>query len=139
MIDRVTSMDTRGGVWGLGLVVAEKDLTPEDWYFACHFKDDPVMPGTLLAEGGVQVLQLYMLYCGMQAVVKDARFQPIRGLRQRVRCRKEVNGRHEKVVYRLEVKEAALLPEPYAIADLEILVDLARRLGLTGPLVISNK
>ena len=38
MIDRVRSIDLNGGIWGLGLVIAEKALTPDAWYFVCHFK-----------------------------------------------------------------------------------------------------
>ena len=54
MSDRVVSVEPHGGAYGLGYIVAEKDLAPDDWYFPCHFKDDPVMAGSLMAEGGVQ-------------------------------------------------------------------------------------
>ena len=47
MVDRVTGLSTEGGAHGKGHVVAEFDIHPELWFFACHFPGDPVMPGCL--------------------------------------------------------------------------------------------
>ena len=123
MFDRVTEVDPQGGPWGLGLIIAEKDLRLNDWYFPCHFKDDAVLAGSLQAEGGAQLLQFFMLYLGMHGLVKDARFQPIEGLPQKVRCRKQVTPVNTRLTYRMEVKEISLLPEPQVMADVEILTE----------------
>ncbi|MGH2518230.1 MAG: beta-ketoacyl synthase N-terminal-like domain-containing protein, partial [Chloroflexota bacterium] len=123
MFDRVTSMQPEGGSWGLGALVAEKDLAPDDWYFPCHFKDDEVLAGSLMAEGCVQLLQLYMLSLGCHTLTRRGRFQPIKGLRQVVRCRGQVTPWHPRMTYKLEVKEVGLAPEPWAIANVEIWVD----------------
>jgi 3-hydroxyacyl-[acyl-carrier protein] dehydratase / trans-2-decenoyl-[acyl-carrier protein] isomerase len=32
-------------------VVAEFDITPDLWFFACHFPGNPVMPGCLMLDG----------------------------------------------------------------------------------------
>ena len=58
MVDRIAEVDPHGGAWGLGLIVSEKDLRPDDWYFPCHFKDDEVMAGSLVAEGCSQLLAI---------------------------------------------------------------------------------
>ena len=123
MLDRVTEVNPAGGPWGLGLIIAEKDLRATDWYFPCHFKDDEVLAGSLQAEGGGQLLQFFMLYLGMHGLVKDARFQPIAGLPQKVRCRKQVTPKNTKLTYRMEIKEISLLPEPRVISDVEILTE----------------
>lgn len=124
MIDRITSADLTGGAFGLGLVIAEKDLHPDDWYFPCHFRDDEVLAGSLQAEGGGNLLRFFMLMLGLQRMTKDARYQPIFDLPQKVRCRKEVvPNRDTKLIYKLEVKEIGLVPNPYVIADLEIISD----------------
>jgi len=123
MLDRITEVDPEGGPWGLGLITAEKDLHPDDWYFPCHFKDDEVLAGSLQAEGGGQLLQFFMLYLGMHGLVKDARFQPIEGLPQKVRCRKQVTPKNTKLTYRMEIKEISLLPEPRVLSDVEILTE----------------
>ncbi|MCK5568328.1 MAG: 3-hydroxyacyl-[acyl-carrier-protein] dehydratase FabA, partial [Spirochaetes bacterium] len=123
MIDRVTSVDLRGGAWGLGKIVAEKDLHPDHWYFPCHFKDDQVLAGSLQAEGSSQLMQFYMLYLGLQRMTKDATFQAIPGLKQNVRVRKEVSPCHSKLIYSMEVKEIGFLPQPHIIANVEIIKD----------------
>ncbi|MCC6304410.1 MAG: bifunctional 3-hydroxydecanoyl-ACP dehydratase/trans-2-decenoyl-ACP isomerase [Rhodobacteraceae bacterium] len=47
MVDRVTEISADGGEHGRGHVVAEFDIDPGLWFFACHFPGDPVMPGCL--------------------------------------------------------------------------------------------
>jgi 3-hydroxyacyl-[acyl-carrier protein] dehydratase/trans-2-decenoyl-[acyl-carrier protein] isomerase len=47
MVDRVTEISADGGAHGKGHVVAEYDVSPDLWFFACHFPGDPVMPGCL--------------------------------------------------------------------------------------------
>ncbi|MEN0003972.1 MAG: PfaB family protein [Bacteroidota bacterium] len=122
MLDRITSVDLTGGAYGLGYIVAEKDLHPDDWYFPCHFRDDEVLAGSLQAEGGGNLLRFFMLMLGLQRLTKDARFQPIFGLGQKVRCRKQVIPSVDtKLIYRLEIKEIGLFPDPYVIGDLEII------------------
>ena len=121
MSDRILSVEAHGGSFGLGYIIAEKDLDPDDWYFPCHFKDDPVMAGSLMAEGCVQLLQFFMLYIGLQTLVEDSTFQPIHELPQIVRCRGQVIPGNPKMTYHVEVKEIGLEPHPYAIADIDIL------------------
>jgi len=123
MLDRITKVDKQGGSAGLGFIEAELDLHPDDWYFPCHFRDDEVLAGSLQAEGGGQLLRFYMLLLGMQRLTKDARFQPVLDIPQKVRCRKEILAREGKLIYRMDVKEIGLIPEPYVVADLEILYD----------------
>lgn len=47
MVDRITEISADGGAHGRGHVVAEFDVHPRLWFFACHFPGDPVMPGCL--------------------------------------------------------------------------------------------
>jgi 3-hydroxyacyl-[acyl-carrier protein] dehydratase / trans-2-decenoyl-[acyl-carrier protein] isomerase len=47
MFDRITSVEQSGGAAGLGRIAAEFDITPDLWFFPCHFQGDPVMPGCL--------------------------------------------------------------------------------------------
>ena len=47
MLDRISNMDETSGAYGKGEVVAELDINPNLWFFDCHFKGDPVMPGCL--------------------------------------------------------------------------------------------
>jgi 3-hydroxyacyl-[acyl-carrier protein] dehydratase/trans-2-decenoyl-[acyl-carrier protein] isomerase len=47
MFDRIVRIADEGGPHGKGEVVAELDIRPDLWFFACHFEGDPVMPGCL--------------------------------------------------------------------------------------------
>jgi PfaB family protein len=123
MLDRIADVDPNGGAWGLGQIIGEKDLHPTDWYFPCHFIDDQVMAGSLVAEGCVQMMQVYMMYLGLHLTTNDARFQPIHGLPQVVRCRGQVGPQIGKLIYRLEIKEIGTHPEPYAIADVDVILN----------------
>jgi PfaB family protein len=123
MFDRIRAVEPRGGDWGLGVIVAEKDLAPEHWYFPCHFQDDQVMAGSLMAEGCCQLIQLYMLFLGMQTHTFDARFQPIPGVPQVVRCRGQVTPTTGTLIYRLEVTEIGVAPKPFAKANVDIILN----------------
>ena len=47
MIDRITEISEDSGPDRKGHVVAEFNITPDLWFFECHFPDNPIMPGCL--------------------------------------------------------------------------------------------
>lgn len=47
MLDRITHISEEGGSHGKGQLIAELDISPDLWFFDCHFPGDPVMPGCL--------------------------------------------------------------------------------------------
>jgi PfaB family protein len=117
MLDRILAVNPNGGAWGLGMLVAEKDLHPEHWYFNCHFKDDYCMPGTVIAEGANQLLQFYGLFLGLQVRTHQAHFRPMPHLVQTSRSRGQVVPMHGKLIYQLEVVEIGLKPTPFLKAE----------------------
>ena len=123
MLDRITSVDRTGGLWGLGQIEAEKELLPDEWYFTSHFRDDPVLAGSLMSEGCVQLLQFYMMYLGLHTKTEDARFQTMRNIPQPIRCRGQALPKDRLMTYRLEVTEIGLSPKPYARGNVDILID----------------
>ncbi|MCX5478149.1 3-hydroxyacyl-[acyl-carrier-protein] dehydratase FabA [Kaistia geumhonensis] len=64
MFDRITSISEEGGEFGKGHVRAELDVTPDLWFFACHFKGDPVMPGCLGLDALWQMLGFFLGWSG---------------------------------------------------------------------------
>ncbi|MEM7359828.1 MAG: bifunctional 3-hydroxydecanoyl-ACP dehydratase/trans-2-decenoyl-ACP isomerase [Pseudomonadota bacterium] len=64
MFDRITTINDDGGDYGKGLVVAELDIKPELWFFDCHFKGDPVMPGCLGLDAVWQLVGFYLTWLG---------------------------------------------------------------------------
>ncbi|NQY50001.1 MAG: 3-hydroxyacyl-[acyl-carrier-protein] dehydratase FabA [Colwellia sp.] len=123
MIERIINVDANGGHWGLGVVEGQKDLDPEHWYFPCHFKGDEVMAGSLMSEGCGQMAMFFMLSLGMHANMNNARFQPMPGESQTVRCRGQVQPQHNTLTYRMEVTEMGMQPYPYLKANIDILLD----------------
>jgi len=64
MFDRITSITETGGEHGKGRIVAELDVRPDLWFFACHFKGDPVMPGCLGLDALWQMLGFFLGWLG---------------------------------------------------------------------------
>lgn len=64
MIDRITSITAAGGDFGKGLIIAELDITPSLWFFGCHFKNDPVMPGCLGLDAMWQLIGFFLGWSG---------------------------------------------------------------------------
>lgn len=68
MIDRITHVDNDGGEFGKGLITAELDINPDMWFFACHFKDDPVMPGCLGLDALWQLTGFHLCWQGFPGI-----------------------------------------------------------------------
>ena len=114
MIDRITGIRTRGS---RGSIVAERAVSRDDWFFACHFAGDPVQPGCLGVDA---VWQLVGFYCawrgglgagralGCGSVTFDGQIRP-----------DDRMVRYEVEVRRCTSNAAATL----AIADAVVLVD----------------
>ncbi len=64
MMDRIVRISDEGGSYGKGQVIAELDITPDLWFFDCHFKGDPVMPGCLGVDAMWQLGGFYLSWDG---------------------------------------------------------------------------
>lgn len=64
MMDRITSITEDGGLNGKGQILAEYDITPERWFFDCHFEGDPVMPGCLGLDAMWQLVGFFLGWLG---------------------------------------------------------------------------
>jgi len=64
MFDRITNIATSGGAFEKGEIVAELDVKENLWFFECHFKGDPVMPGCLGLDAMWQLLGFYLGWTG---------------------------------------------------------------------------
>ena len=58
LIDWVVIDDT-GGINKEGYVYAKRLNSANDWYYACHFYQDPVMPGSLGIEAIIQAMKVF--------------------------------------------------------------------------------
>lgn len=97
MFDRITHIDADGGAHGKGQVIAELDIKPDLWFFACHFNNDPVMPGCLGLDAMWQLVGYYLGWIGGQGRGRAL------GVGE-VKFTGEVTPDVKKVVYRIDLK-----------------------------------
>ena len=64
MFDRITEINDNKGAFKKGSLKAELDIKKEHWFFDCHFKEDPVMPGCLGLDAMWQLVGFYLGWTG---------------------------------------------------------------------------
>jgi 3-hydroxyacyl-[acyl-carrier protein] dehydratase / trans-2-decenoyl-[acyl-carrier protein] isomerase len=94
--------------------VARRDLSSMSWVFASHFYRDPVMPGTMMIEGLLQLAGFYGAYAGGKGKGRAARVDDIRFLA-------EVTPDDKEITYRIDIRRCSadhtlLVAEGEAIA-----------------------
>ncbi len=117
LVHRITQLDPQGGRFGVGLILGEADIRPDDWFLTCHFVDDRVMPGTLMYECCLHTLRVYLLRIGWVVEAGQAVLEPVPGIPSQLKCRGQVLESTSKVTYEISIKELGFRPEPYVVAD----------------------
>ena len=135
LLEQVPEVSRDGGPWRRGYLKATTPVHPDDWYFEGHFKNDPCMPGTLMFEGCLQAMALYMGFLGYTLPRDGWRFQPVPEQPIDLRCRGQVDPSSRLIVYEVFVEEVVAGPVPTLTADLLCTCDglkalHARRVGL---------
>ena len=64
MFDRIITINNDGGSFDKGLIEAELDIKKDLWFFDCHFKNDPVMPGCLGLDAMWQLVGFFLGWDG---------------------------------------------------------------------------
>jgi len=64
MFDRITEIKKDIGKFKKGFIKAELDIKDNLWFFDCHFKNDPVMPGCLGLDAMWQLVGFYLGWIG---------------------------------------------------------------------------
>lgn len=123
LIHRIPECDPQGGRWGLGRVVGEADVHPQDWYLVCHFCDDMVMPGTLMYDCCAQALRFLLTRLGWVGERQKVAYEPVPGCKVTLKCRGPVLATTKTVRYQIEIKELGYNPAPYVIAEAVMYAD----------------
>ena len=116
MFDKINEISKNGGKFNKGLAVAELNLNPDLWFFKCHFKCDPVMPGCLGLDALWQLLGFYLgwlggLGSGRALAVGSVKFSG------------QILPKNKNVVYRINIKRIMMRKLVLGIADAEVYCD----------------
>jgi len=116
MIDRITTINNTGGSVGLGEIVAEIDIKSDLWFFGCHFKGDPVMPGCLGLDALWQLIGFFLAWNGNSGKGRALGAGNVKFFGQILPSAK-------KVTYRLDIKRLIQRKLIMGIADGSVEVD----------------
>jgi len=123
LVHRVPLLEPEGGPSGLGRILGEADIHPDDWFLTCHFVDDQVMPGTLMYECCLHTLRIFLYRMGWVGEKANVAFEPVPGVTGKLRCRGQVTAATKKVTYEVLIRERGYRPEPYTIVDAYMYAD----------------
>jgi len=116
MFDRITHISDTGGAHGKGQVIAEFDINPDLWFFECHFKNDPVMPGCL----GLDALwQLTGFWLGWTGAPGSGRAIGV----GEVKLTEQILPTNKKVTYTVDIKRFINRKLVLGVADGKVEVD----------------
>lgn len=110
MFDRISEIAEQGGEHGKGMARAEFDVHPGLWFFDCHFKGDPVMPGCLGLDALWQLLGFFLGWAGGEGNGRAL------GLGE-VKFSGQVLPTVKKVVYGIDIKRVMRSKLVLGIAD----------------------
>jgi len=65
MIDEIHNITDKGGRFDKGQLDASLNIRSDHWFFDCHFKNDPVMPGCLGLDALWQLLGVFLGWSGL--------------------------------------------------------------------------
>ncbi|WP_448188081.1 bifunctional 3-hydroxydecanoyl-ACP dehydratase/trans-2-decenoyl-ACP isomerase [Azospirillum sp. sgz301742] len=95
--DEIPCLSLTGGGHGRGFATARKGTAGMEWVFASHFRGDPVLPGTLMLDGLLQLTGLFGGVLGFSGLGRATGMEKVRFLR-------EVTPAPEAISYRIDVR-----------------------------------
>ena len=116
MFDRIIEVKEDNGAFKKGSITAELDIKDDLWFFNCHFKEDPVMPGCLGLDAMWQLLGFYLLWTGLPGIGRALGADNIKFFGQ-------VLPSAKIVTYRLDIKRVINRGAIVGLADGEMYVD----------------
>jgi 3-hydroxymyristoyl/3-hydroxydecanoyl-(acyl carrier protein) dehydratase len=99
-----------GGDHGAGYLRGRRLVTPDEWYFNCHFHRDPVMPGSLGVEAILQAMQVYVIDSGLAADLREPRFTLPAGVEMGWRYRGQILRADSDMDFDIHVKRVVREP-----------------------------
>lgn len=110
MIDEISHIAGSGGRFGKGQVDANLQIQPDHWFFGCHFKGDPVMPGCLGLDALWQLLGVFLGWSGLPGKGRALGVG-------KVKFSGQIYPDAGSIQYQLHVRRVFTKPMPVGIAD----------------------
>ena len=110
MFDRISEIAEVGGEFGKGLIRATLAIRPDLWFFPCHFKGDPVMPGCLGLDALWQMLGFFLGWSGAPGKGRAL------GVGE-VKFTGQVTPKVKKLVYKIDLKRVIIRKLVMGIGD----------------------
>ena len=116
MFDRITEINNSKGKYHKGSIIAELDIDPSLWFFDCHFKEDPVMPGCLGLDAMWQLVGFYLCWLGNPGKGRALGSSEVKFFGQ-------VLPTAKKVTFKIDMKRVLNLDLTVGIGEGSMLVD----------------
>jgi len=116
MFDRITEINNSKGKYHKGSIIAELDIDPSLWFFDCHFKEDPVMPGCLGLDAMWQLVGFYLCWLGNPGKGRALGSSEVKFFGQ-------VLPTAKKVTFKIDIKRVLNLDLTVGIGEGSMLVD----------------
>lgn len=116
MFDRIIKINEDGGSTGKGEIIAELDIHPDLWFFACHFPGDPVMPGCLGLDAMWQLVGFHLGWLGGLGRGRALGAGEVKFTGQ-------VTPVCKKITYSIDIKRVIMRKLVMGIADAQMEVD----------------
>ena len=116
MFDRITEISENKGTFSKGLIIAELDIKDNLWFFDCHFKEDPVMPGCLGLDAMWQLLGFFLCWSELPGIGRALGAEKVKFFGQVLPTAKKVN-------YVLDIKRVVNRGAVVGFSDADMFVD----------------
>ena len=116
MFDRITEIYDDKGTFKKGLLKAELDIKNDLWFFDCHFKEDPVMPGCLGLDAMWQLLGFFLCWSELPGIGRALGAEKVKFFGQVLPTAKKVN-------YVLDIKRVVNRGAVVGFSDADMFVD----------------
>jgi 3-hydroxyacyl-[acyl-carrier protein] dehydratase / trans-2-decenoyl-[acyl-carrier protein] isomerase len=94
--DSIEAISAEGGAFGLGFAQARKRIASLDHLLASHFIDDPIVPGSLLVEGLLQLTGFFGAFIGLRGRGRATRIE-------HVEFRRGVTPADDSISFQIEI------------------------------------
>ncbi len=117
-LDRITFLSDSDGKYGLGQMIAEKDIDESYWAFKVHFVNDPVFPVSLIFEG---INQMIGFLIDNNIICKRAKLlEPVTNLMTKGSFRGQIRPSKCTIVYKINFKKFDKKDKLYSVFDADV-------------------